>query len=305
MKTLFLHVGAGKTGSTAVQHHLFNNAAALRQRGVAVPLLDIYYPGRNSHDYMGNGEFLVAELVEGKVGAHRDIYARFLDECRATSQPCTIVSCEMLEFANTAGLEALKEDLHRTEMGVKVIYILRDIIPHAVSFWLQVVKNHGETRTWEEYAKDFHSPFAPSLSKFQKVFGSDDVLTAKYDEGNPSAVLPTFYGLIGVPMDGLAPVALTHNRSLGAAASQAALVVNEQLYLSPDEKRALIRNIHSVLLFRGLDPRFVGTLTGDMRRKFEQAHESDVRMLMAYGVDWGWPDAPSDDREDLTERAQR
>ena len=293
MKTLFLHVGAGKTGSTAIQYHLHANADTLAGMGVSVPLLDVYYPGRGPTDYMGNGEFLVAEFVHGEQGANRQLYDRFLKVCASTNSTTIIVSCEMLEFAARDKLDMLRAAMAQVGVAVKVIYILRDLIPHAVSFWLQVVKNHGETRSWAKFASDFQSPFARSLVKFQDVFGPDAVLTGKYHESNRDDVIATFYDLIGIPVDRLTTVDATYNLSLGSAAAEVALVINGQQYLTADKKRELIRMIHNALRSRRLDPRFDGRLSNEQRRAFEERHATDMSVLRRHDVDWGWSEQPT------------
>jgi hypothetical protein len=70
MTTLYLHIGMPKTGTTAIQNFLTDNAEALKKYGICYPDLGFRYPSigipRNAH-------FLIAPYIDenGKKSPHR------------------------------------------------------------------------------------------------------------------------------------------------------------------------------------------------------------------------------------------
>ncbi len=63
MKTLYIHVGTSKTGSTALQTFCAENRVNLEKNGFCYPAFPVKY------DYVGkarNGHFLFAENIDDK-----------------------------------------------------------------------------------------------------------------------------------------------------------------------------------------------------------------------------------------------
>ena len=60
MATVYLHIGLPKTGTTALQHFLYNNDKALKEHDICFPDFGLRYPGVGTRK---NGRFLI---VPGK-----------------------------------------------------------------------------------------------------------------------------------------------------------------------------------------------------------------------------------------------
>lgn len=152
MKTLFIHVGPHKTGSTYIQKNLFEQSDVLLQQGVMYPK-SLIGPQWGHH-----------KLVE-KV-KQRDVAA--VSEFLRTDEETLLVSSENFEDLN-------EEDIHflstlTVDFNVEVIFFKRAYSKLLVSAWQESVKQ-GEMQTWSEFLLEH------ALKPFKsKILNSSSVL---------------------------------------------------------------------------------------------------------------------------------
>ena len=119
-KTAIIHIGHGKTGSSAIQTYLAQNRTGLASKNINYPFhksLDWAKDGKISS---GNGRL----LLDLKNAVGNDLYS---DE----------TLCARLDDEKIAGIQSLYKD------GVNYICYTRDFFDHAVSAWGQNVKRSG------------------------------------------------------------------------------------------------------------------------------------------------------------------
>ena len=296
MKTLYLHIGAGKTGTTAIQHSIYINRKKLSRMGFAIPFLDTYYPIKNK-DYSGNGEFLIKPLVQSididlefKVIDHE--FEVLIDALKHYGEYSKIIfSCEMLEWSNNNALERFNYLCKRNSIEVKIIYYVRDIMPYAFSFWLQQVKNHGYYQGWSKFAGEFVVPFKQTLSRFDEVFGVENIICRKYASKPHGKVVDDFYSIFEIDVSQLERVDNIINESLTGKATHIALYVNSYDSLSPLEKRELIRIINGYFINIGDIDSPNRSLPDDVCRIFRVNNYNNIpyvnRLLKNDEIDWG------------------
>ena len=111
MSRAFVHIGAGKTGSTAIQYFLAHNEAALRALGFAYPIAAAASTRRDGP----NHNRLAYEIIEPAPGRAERSLAPALTRS-AREMPVTLLSAEVLymrpfesEFASAEAYLAAKE----------------------------------------------------------------------------------------------------------------------------------------------------------------------------------------------------
>jgi hypothetical protein len=111
MSRVLLHIGAGKTGSTAIQYFLAHNAERLRGLGFAYPIV----AAASTRPDGANHNRLAYELLEPQPGRAERAMAKALKKTAAES-PVTLISAEVLsmrpfesEFGSSEAYLAAKE----------------------------------------------------------------------------------------------------------------------------------------------------------------------------------------------------
>jgi hypothetical protein len=224
-RTLHLHIGETKTGSSYIQANLFRDRALLRQRGIVYPpgpndqdmikspsvgqpnATRPFLIGRNSlpeslqnvpkdHDALVSSELLLDEIIDGGdlSGLNNSMARPFV----------RVGLNRLLEMANAAGYQKLS-----------LLVLIRDPIPHAISWYNQIVKIHRHTGTLEETFQNFGGPtrVARLLSDAEHL--PDVEVTVRKYESVRKHLLETFYSWLGIDKkDHAALTAPIINRSL-------------------------------------------------------------------------------------------
>lgn len=151
MPTVYLHVGATKTGTTYIQSVLTRNRGRLRRRGVL-------WPGQRWRDQVrATNDLLGRDLGRGAPDV-TGAWDRLAEEIRAWDGESAIVSMEFLSFADEATARRAVESLapHR----VRVVVTGRDLLRVIPAIWQESVQN-GHTLQYRAYldrltAADYH-----------------------------------------------------------------------------------------------------------------------------------------------------
>ena len=212
---VILHVGAGKTGSSAVQTFLAHNRGALIDAGVDYPA-DPHAPD----GYMGGNARPLARFAakpaEPKARAAptklRTALAPIVEDAHASR---LILSNEQIFKAGAAKLAVIREALAGLDRQPVIVCVFRELASHAVSVYSQLVRNHCETRLLPEFLKRHEPPFLSAARALKSVFGPDQVRFKVYAR-DPADNLRRF--LQAAEIEGLKPPAdpAPVNRSLTA-----------------------------------------------------------------------------------------
>lgn len=142
-KTLYLHIGCGKTGSSALQVWLNHQADALRGLGVDYPSF-----GRGKLDpyaiTSGNGKKLIDAVAAGEA-------APLLGEL--AKSPCrkVFLSSEAFQGLTEENLRQLKAQAATAGLRVAIIVYVRDVYDVVYSAYQQLIKRHLGGQTFREY----------------------------------------------------------------------------------------------------------------------------------------------------------
>ncbi len=195
MKTLYIHVGTSKTGSTALQTFCAENRKILETNGFYYPAFPIKY------DYVGkarNGHFLYTEDMDDKESVFWDC----IDTIRESFQTCSnvILSDEKIWRLSHKWHKKFFEVMQKEDYCIKLIIYLRRQDEYVASSWNQFVKkryfvqksqaNINESfedndGTWETFLKTKEKnpllDYYKLLKKLETVYGKKNLLVRRYD----------------------------------------------------------------------------------------------------------------------------
>lgn len=194
MATVYLHIGAHKTGTTAIQYFLWNNRKKLRRQGY---LYSDFYLSAHSHGELAN-------IIKPN---NRDVRLR---ECRhqfkkkvlASGYENIIFSSEVfLEGQNIA--EAARDFFPREHCDVKVIVYLRNQVDWLESVFHEIVRDPyrrytGDIRGMREYRQGLHD-YWHLLKPWVEHFGASSIRLCPYETAKAGdGILDHLLALLGV-----------------------------------------------------------------------------------------------------------
>lgn len=192
---LLLHIGPGKTGSSAIQAWLSRKSEELARCGFLYPR-----PEGEAKEFTGNGQGLAGLLNEPRsVKADRFpevlekvlvSYRSFADEMRCHT---ILLSSEFFPTSLRENLELFKQ---RAELyfNLKVVGFVRDPYWWLWSCWGQSVKRAGMYKDFATYALKEASVLSETISQFVSHFDNVQLLVYQANE-----LLKSFTRAIGVP----------------------------------------------------------------------------------------------------------
>ena len=135
-RPLYLHVGASKTGTSALQHGLFDSVGELADQGIGVPLT-----GR--HDHIRQVLRPLGWVTAS--GFTRDVRREQLAELgpvlKSAAGERLLLTCEDLCEADLERIEALVEVADRAGQEVRVVLTVRGLASVIPSEWQQFLKH--------------------------------------------------------------------------------------------------------------------------------------------------------------------
>lgn len=196
MKTLYLHVGTPKTGTSAIQRFCKDNSELLEKKGYCFRTMPFYYSDhsskvRNAHFLIGNivdenGDFDISEK-ENRIRQGLALVAEWFRE-----MDHVILSEEniwnYLRGSHWSILENLKEFCREQGAELKIIVYLRRQDDYLSSWWKQRIRTGGRMDEWEEVME--HPPkrmilnYYKHLKKIENIVGRENLIVRRYEKGN-------------------------------------------------------------------------------------------------------------------------
>ncbi len=166
MKKLFLHIGAGKTGSSALQVWLSQNKLNFKELGINYP------DNRELDDYAissGNGVFLVGIIRTGNIKNY--LLELFQNENNV------LFSSEVFQTLTREEISVVQNVCNDLNIELNIIIYIRDIYDVVYSLYLQTIKRHSMKLTFEDYVYGLENieQFAV-LEKYESVCSNIQVL---------------------------------------------------------------------------------------------------------------------------------
>ena len=248
-KTLILHIGTPKTGTTTIQGGLAQNAEKLEQAGV-------FYPCRRGAPYIQNDQHV--PLVAGICGhdlwwlapAKRATKDRALDALLAdiAASPAQTVILSSEAFCESGMMTPDKVRMVRDSFAgfdIRIVVYIRRQDHYLLSQYQQNIRAGITAPLQPEAFRHFKGVFyRPRLEPWREIFGADNMTVRPFDSRfwTGGTLFTDFLDVIGTPPEGMAP-APTTNEGLDLHALETVRRFNQFLKtrttLSPPQQHEL------------------------------------------------------------------
>ncbi len=173
-KTIFIHIGFGKTGTSSVQEFFFINRKVFEEQG-------LQYPTTGLTPYAHHG---LAQFQSTKMPVRiQNLFLDLLEEIAVNSCNKILISSEQFCFLKKPYVVKLKELL--AGFQVKVIFYVRPQLRLIESTFLEWQKSgmdyKGSIDDFYKHAKRGFD-FSQRLKPWVDVFGSDSITVRVYDK---------------------------------------------------------------------------------------------------------------------------
>jgi hypothetical protein len=292
--TVLLHIGPAKTGSTAMQHAMFQAREQLAEHGV-------HYVGSRPHEKEAGG--IALGLTKGAIGRRDprpESWQRLVDEISTTTLPRMVLSNEDFGRADEAAIDRIltATGAERTHL----VYVARRLDKVLPSHWQQQVKARM-TSSYEDFLREMLDPDVDTwrhhlvmdpqdvgtvTARWGKVLPPERITVVVADEGNREALPRAFETLLALPTGTIAPPRGPANKSMGLAETEAVrrinrLAIEEQW--TPAEYRQLVQlGVVKALKDRagGSGPRIGGVPAWAFDRVAELA-DAQIEAICSFG----------------------
>lgn len=214
MKTLHLHIGLGKTGTSALQTWLALNRGNLVRAKYCYPDLVDLHDAEQGKPTRGNGLELALALKAPGGSAMPKQQTPVLQAAESflssvSSEPAAVsnavVSSETLQFFDPARLCEFALELKRSGWRTRLICFVRSCRPFYISTWLQHVEVFDHDKGLEDILTRFAGLQMDVMSRLDAVTDAvDETLVFNYDEAQKdicSFFLSKALGLADVPTE--------------------------------------------------------------------------------------------------------
>lgn len=216
MKTIYLHIGCEKTGTTSIQHFLTSNRKALELQGIAYPKLGLNKTAQfnlaASINSWQNKCDSVDYYPKKSISIEQEWaqFKRFYDE---TSCNKIVISAEHFSSRlREAGIKRLKAELDKIAQDVelKVILYIRRQDWFIESSYSTAIKA-GSTSLFDDFFianvnAVYRYDFSILLQSWSEVFSDQNILVADYDDIlSTRSLIPHFCKVIGADTTSLTP----------------------------------------------------------------------------------------------------
>lgn len=186
MKTVILHAGLSKTGTSYLQSSFAKNHEQLAQSGIAYPRDATFGQAMQNQITSGNGRQLARWL--GPAADHARLGASFLDDLLVEIETCPqetiLYSSEFLSLFEPSRMTHLVQQLAQRQVEVRCVAYYRSVLGDAWSNYCQVVKRHLYVASFTDYLEQGDYPFSMFgfVERVQQAFDKSAVTLRCYDD---------------------------------------------------------------------------------------------------------------------------
>ncbi|MFA5631969.1 MAG: tetratricopeptide repeat-containing glycosyltransferase family protein [Porticoccaceae bacterium] len=289
MKTIYLHIGFHKTGTTSIQEALRLNSDYLSKKGI-IYYQDPAYPNTSFGNHTLALSIRNIEHPQIKIKeSQQQVWDRFLDVINKTYHQKIVVSSEVF-------MEGVKKEYIRERLDafkVKIIIFLREQSAWFDSNYAEKVK-HGYEQTPEKYfleEKNQRLDYFSEIERWATLFGEDNLILEDYDRASRNkGLIPYFLNhidLASIDQEKLAGSNLKLNTRFPSHFINL-LLSHNQLGLSYNDKMALTQTLAKVLKIHPILsnlPTF--KIDDELRQEIKIAcRNSNVLLKQKYNIDF-------------------
>jgi hypothetical protein len=215
-KTLYIHIGHYKTGTTALQIFFGRNTEFLATHDIEYPRVHYHNAKHSAYAFAILRDAGVTKLMHGyNHPMPPDVmWTELFEHVRASPMSAVLISSE--EFIRVGEFDQACEKLAEIaalapDLDIRIIAYLRAPAPHLRSWYNQLVKMGFHVPDFataiQTEIETIHSDYARALTPWCEAFGAENVNIRQYrsDPDNPNFLLQDFMSVLGVTLDGDAP----------------------------------------------------------------------------------------------------
>ncbi len=293
-RSVYLHIGLHKTGTTYLQNLMRANRDGLSEQGVEFTA----GPGKPVQ------AFAVWDLQGRRPRGADDpriagSWPALVEAIHASGSPAALVSEERLSLSTVKQARTAVKAFPQSE--VHVVVTVRDLARVAVSAWQEEVKN-DHTWTWREFAAAIRDPAQLATNPARGFWLRQDIVsicevweaavpisrihlvTVPHPPAPPRKLVDRFCSVVGFDAAVLREEPVWTNETVGVAATEVLRRVNERLggRLNQRQHDQVIKMTVAPMLARRTEPvRF--TLPADEHGWVSERAEETVAMLATRG----------------------
>lgn len=304
MKTLYLHIGTSKTGTTTIQTYCGINREQLKSKGVLFPIMPYHYDRITENR---NGHFLYATIYENGVRnkeKEKQVLKQELDyivDC-FKDYDNVLLSEESIWWATATrrkGLwKYLQEHSQQNHYQVKIIVYLRRQDQFMMSRYNQIIKTDtgGGTQRFYEYFKDMNGKYKcvmnyrQRLDYMAKFFPKENIVVKRFDRsyfynGDLNA---DFLHILGVEIDDtFAELPKDENLGISVQSGELKRVLNRLGTMTFAENQKLLQMLNECEVL--LPKREVSIMTTEHIEKFMKKFIDDNESIAVDYIGDGKP----------------
>lgn len=304
MKTLYLHIGTSKTGTTTIQTYCGINREQLKSKGVLFPIMPYHYDRITKNR---NGHFLYAMIYENGVRnkeKEKQVLKQELDyivDC-FKDYDNILLSEESIWWATATrrkGLwKYLQEHSQQNNYQVKIIVYLRRQDQFMMSRYNQIIKTDtgGGTQRFYEYFKDMNGKYKcvmnyrQRLDYMAKFFPKENIVVKRFDRsyfynGDLNA---DFLHILGVEIDDtFAELPKDENLAISVQSGELKRVLNRLGTMTFAENQKLLQMLNECEVL--LPKREVSIMTTEHIEKFMKKFIDDNESIAVDYIGDGKP----------------
>lgn len=217
MKTLYIHIGTPKTGTTSIQNFCGLNREKLKEQGVLYPIMNYHYERKSVNR---NGYFLTGTIKENgtrnkeKEKEVFDSELQYIVDCFKENDTI-LLSDESIWWATSTRRKGLWKDLKKHSeqhnYQIKVIVYLRRQDQFMMSRYNQRLKTDfvASTQNFDEYFADMNGRFKcvmdyrDRIDNIAKSISKENVIVKRFDRNYfyNGDLNQDFLNILGVKVD--------------------------------------------------------------------------------------------------------
>lgn len=233
-KTIYLHIGFGKTGTTSIQKTLLNNYDKLLS-------CSVLYPKTGIVDGCHHGLAILG--LDNMTDDIHNKYKYLIEEIEYSNCEKVILSSENFCFVKDSYVKEIHEYFKNYECNI--IFYYRNQIDLIESTYLQWIKDKGNYNNIESFFEEHYNAFDFNLRVYswKKYFRQNHFYFRLFDSSIIGEnVVDDFMQLINITCDINKEMAF-YNLSLLPDFSKIAVNINNSKVLHLDEKQKMIRQL--------------------------------------------------------------
>ena len=270
-RTLYLHAGGPKAGSSALQAFLAINAEGLAKQGVSYRLGRVV--DRDDEITSGNAERFYGLFHAGKA---TDAVCAETIEGYFDGTNTAICSSEMLASLDAKSWRRIRDACLRQGIRPAVLFFVRDVAPYLRSSYHQAIKRAGYHDSFEAFLSTAEYGHVSSLRTLRSVFRGDELHVLHFDSVK-SHLVESFLDAIGLGDAGL-------EAGKGSQPVNRGLTIEEELLLREANQLAgdaYSQSISDSILYAFPNRNVAAGIPESQLGMIETRHGADVRWINA------------------------